>query len=113
MKSSKYFPRAAVLVFASLPRCFINSAATPALSDASSALVGEGSNVEALLSWVENYKRSSEVEATCLSALDSSLTVSELVTNMEQLLALEKDTIVADRLWAGDEIRSIAEQAVG
>lgn len=84
-----------------------------ALSRASVALLGEESDTEALLNWLERHHRNILLGASSLSALDSDLTASEVVGNVEQLLALEKDTRAADRLWSGDDIRSVAERAVG
>lgn len=76
-------------------------------------MLGEGSKGEALLSWLENQERD-WLGLGCLSALDSTLTAKEIATNVEMLLALEKDNQAADRIWNGSGVvLDVAERVVG
>lgn len=83
-----------------------------ALSRSARALLGEGNTGQALLSWLEKQERD-WLNSGSLSALDSTLTAKEVATNVEMLLALEKDTEAADRVWSGSGVLDVAERVVG
>ena len=84
-----------------------------ALWRSASILLGEGNDAQALLSWLETQERD-RLSFTNLSAVDSTITAKEIVTNVEMLLALEEDTDAADRVWSGgSRVLNVAELVVG
>lgn len=83
-----------------------------ALSRAASALLGDGNDGQALISWLETQERD-WLSSSSLSCLDSTLTAKEVAMNVEMLLALEEDTAAADRIWSGRGALDVAELVVG
>lgn len=84
----------------------------PALTRSASALLGDGSDAQALLSWVESQGCNSSNFST-LSDVESTVTAKELAANVEMLLALGEDTEAADRMWSGNGVLNVAESIVG
>lgn len=77
-----------------------------------SLLLGDGSDGEALMAWLETQQRDC-LDFDSLSSVDSTITAKDVATNIEMLLAIEEDSDAADRIWGGGGVVDVAELVVG
>jgi len=75
-------------------------------------LLGDGSDGQALLSWLETQQREC-LDFDSLSSVDSTITAKDVMTNAEMLLAIEEDSEAADRIWSGSGVLGVCELVVG
>ncbi|CAM9883333.1 unnamed protein product [Hapterophycus canaliculatus] len=90
----------------------ISDAIERALSLSASLLLGDGSDGQALMAWLETQENDL-LHFGSLSSVDSAVTAKDVATNVEMLLAIEEDTAAADRVWSWSGVVDVAELIVG